>query len=96
MLKAAGYQVAAVAGQRNQQYCKDLGADVVFDYKSHDVEQQIVHQLKGKPLAGVFCPIVDPSTIEVCARIAGQLDRRTSSSPCRLRTQCRTKARCLT
>lgn len=73
MLKAAGYEVAAVAGPRNQGYCKDLGADYVFDYTSSDVADSIVQQLQGKLFAGVFCPIMSPETIGKCARIAAQL-----------------------
>lgn len=73
MLKASGYQVAAVAGPSNQEYCKELGADYVFDYKIDDVASDIVAQLKGKPFAGVFCPIGDTDIIATCARIASQL-----------------------
>lgn len=73
MLKAAGYEVAAVAGPRNQDHCKDLGADYVFDYTSSDATDSIVQQLQSKPLAGVFCPIMSPETIGKCAQIAAQL-----------------------
>lgn len=73
MLKAAGYEVAAVAGSQNQQYCKDLGADYCFDHRAADVEEQIVKTLTGKPFAGVFCPIMSPEPIAICGRIAGQL-----------------------
>lgn len=73
MLKAAGYDVAAVAGSQNQQYCKDLGADYCFDHRAADVEEQIIKTLAGKPFAGVFCPIMSPETIADCARIADQL-----------------------
>lgn len=73
MLKAAGYEVAAVAGARNQQYCKDLGADYVFDYKAPDIVNDIVKALSNKPFAGVFCPIMDTETIASCTRIAAQL-----------------------
>lgn len=73
MLKAAGYQIAAVAGSSNQEHCKELGADYIFDYKSPGVESSILARLKGLPFAGVFCPIGSPDTIAMCARIAGQL-----------------------
>lgn len=36
-------------------------------------EEQLLGQLKGKPFAGVLCPIMDPKTVEVCARVAGEL-----------------------
>lgn len=73
MLKSAGYEVAAVAGERNQQYCKELGADYVFDHKDPDVAEAIVKTLRGKPFAGVFCPIMSPPAITTCTKIAAQL-----------------------
>lgn len=73
LLKAAGYDVAAVAGERNVEYCKGLGAGYVFSHKSPNVEKEIVDALKGKPFAGVACFIMDQSTIATCARIADQL-----------------------
>lgn len=39
-------------------------------------EKQLVGQLKGKPFASVLCPIMDSKTVEVCARIAGELGDR--------------------
>lgn len=73
MLKAAGYDVAAVAGPQNQQYCRDLGADYVFDHKLTDVAKGIVAALEGKDFAGVFCPIMSTDTIAMCTQIAAQL-----------------------
>ena len=73
MLKAAGYDVAAVASLTNSQYCKDLGADYVFDYKSANVQSEIIAELKGKHFAGVFCPIMSADTIAICTQIAAQL-----------------------
>lgn len=73
LLKGAGYEVAATAGVHNHQYVKDLGADYVFDHKAADVESHIISALKGKAFAGAFCPIMDPSAIATCARIASQL-----------------------
>lgn len=73
LLKAAGYDVAAVAGERNHQYCKDLGAKYVFDHRALDVEKQILEALKGKTFAGVSCFIMSQDIIAMCARIAAQL-----------------------
>ncbi|KAK4505463.1 hypothetical protein PRZ48_003426 [Zasmidium cellare] len=73
LLKAAGYDVAAVAGERNHQYCRALGADHLFDHKSANVEKEIVESLRGKPFAGVACFIMSPDVIATCARIADQL-----------------------
>jgi len=73
MLKAAGYEVAAVAGPRNLQYCRDLGADYVYDYRSTEVTNNIVAELKGKDFAGIFCPIMSADAISICTQIAAQL-----------------------
>lgn len=73
LLRAAGYNVAAVAGERNHSYCKELGADYVFDHKSTDIETEIVDALKGKSFAGVACFIMSQEVIATCARIASQL-----------------------
>lgn len=73
LLKAAGYNVVAVAGTNNQQYCKDIGADYVFDYKNPDVVTDIIKSMRDKLFAGVFCPIMDPDTIGKCVQIAAEL-----------------------
>lgn len=73
LLRAAGYDVAAVAGERNHQYCKDLGASYMFDHKSANIEKEIVDALKGRPFAGVACFIMNQDTIATCARIAAEL-----------------------
>ena len=73
MLKAAGYKVALVAGSGNPQYCKDLSGDLFFDHEAGDVEKHVVEAVTVKPFARVFCPIMSPDPIAICARIAGPL-----------------------
>lgn len=75
MLKAAGFEVAAVAGGHNAQYCKNLGADYVFDHKSENVVEEICKALQDKPFAGVYCAIIDNDVIGKCALIASRLGK---------------------
>ena len=75
MLHAAGYEVVAVAGESNAQYCMDLGAQYVFDHKREVVESEIVAhiQASGKEFAGVFSAIIDLKVLDICVRIADKL-----------------------
>lgn len=54
MAIAAGFEVATTASAHNQQYCKDLGAKWVFDYKSEAVVDDMVTALAGEKVAGVM------------------------------------------
>jgi NADPH:quinone reductase-like Zn-dependent oxidoreductase len=88
MLKAADYEVAAVASSANLQYCRDIGADYVFDYKSTDGTNDVVTKVKGKVFTRVFCPTMSADTIGTCAQIAAQLGDNTGTR-CRIRTSFR-------
>lgn len=72
MLHAAGYEVVAIAGASNAQYCKELGALHVFDHKSENVKHEIFSgiQASGKDFAGVFSAIIDMGVLDTCVRIA--------------------------
>ena len=50
LARASGALVFATASATNNQYAKDLGADHVFDYKTSDVEAQIVKAIKESGL----------------------------------------------
>ncbi|KXS95294.1 hypothetical protein AC578_5988 [Pseudocercospora eumusae] len=79
MLKAVGFEVAATASEHNHKYLKErVGVDGgAFDYKKHDVVEDIVDGLKksGKEFAGVFCAIIDAPTLTKCAKIADVLGK---------------------
>lgn len=71
---AAGYAVAAVAGPRNQDYCRtQLGAEYVFDHTRPDIEAEILAALRGRPFAGVASAVTGPEAIEPGARLAAAL-----------------------
>jgi NADPH:quinone reductase-like Zn-dependent oxidoreductase len=67
---ASGVDVITTASKKNFEYCKDLGAEKVFDYHDEDVEAQIGKYLDGKTLAGVFHAVGANGAVETCARIA--------------------------
>ncbi|KAK6432381.1 hypothetical protein LTR95_011449 [Oleoguttula sp. CCFEE 5521] len=56
MAKLAGYEVWTTSSERNFDYCKDLGAAHVFDYKRPGIVDELVQAINasGKPLAGAF------------------------------------------
>lgn len=77
MIKAAGYDVAAVASSRNHDFCKDLGASYVFDYTKDTVVDEIVEALKGKEVAGAFAAMAQaPETVIKSAQIVSRLGGR--------------------
>lgn len=73
MARAAGYEVATTCGRYNFDYCKNLGAMHVFDYRQEDVIENIVENLHGKESGGVFCPITAKGAVGQSARIAQAL-----------------------
>lgn len=75
--KAAGYIVAATSGAANLGRMRELGADLVFDYRGEGVVDEIVSGLRGEgDLAGVFDAIMAEDTIRSCAEIASRLEGR--------------------
>jgi NADPH:quinone reductase-like Zn-dependent oxidoreductase len=66
---ASGVEVYATASARNFGYCKQLGAEKVFDYHDGDVEEQVVDALKGKTVAGAYHAVGGDGAVLACARI---------------------------
>nr|OQO23661.1 hypothetical protein B0A51_08488 [Rachicladosporium sp. CCFEE 5018]OQO28384.1 hypothetical protein B0A51_04877 [Rachicladosporium sp. CCFEE 5018]OQO28569.1 hypothetical protein B0A51_05616 [Rachicladosporium sp. CCFEE 5018] len=56
MAKLAGYEVWTTSSEHNFDYCKDLGAAFVFNYKRPGIVDEIVQKIDaaGKSLAGAF------------------------------------------
>nr|OQO21724.1 hypothetical protein B0A51_09893 [Rachicladosporium sp. CCFEE 5018] len=54
--KLAGYEVWTTSSEHNFDYCKNLGAAQVFDYKRPNIVDEIVQAIDtfGKPLTGAF------------------------------------------
>ena len=73
--KSAGYEVATTAGAHNQEYCRSIGADYVFDHKSQTVVEDVVKALKGKEFCGVFAAVMGDEvynkSAEVCIQLGG-------------------------
>ncbi|KAK5693359.1 hypothetical protein LTR17_025080 [Elasticomyces elasticus] len=70
---AAGFEVATTCSSHNFGYCKDLGANFIFDHASPTVVDDIVAALKGKSFAGAFDAVMYPESIINSAQIAHQL-----------------------
>lgn len=71
--KSAGLEVAATASAKNFDYCRSIGADHVFDYKSDTVVDDVVSALKGKEFAGVFAAVMGEDVYNKGAEIATKL-----------------------
>lgn len=67
LAKAAGYEVFTTASAKNFEYCKALGADMVFDYTKSGVNEEIVQALKGKNVAGAYDTITTETVKETMA-----------------------------
>ncbi|HEY4124880.1 MAG TPA: zinc-binding alcohol dehydrogenase family protein [Rhizomicrobium sp.] len=52
LAKGAGYNVVTTSSPKNFDYLKSLGADLVFDYHSRTVTQDILAAMAGKHVAG--------------------------------------------
>jgi NADPH:quinone reductase-like Zn-dependent oxidoreductase len=74
--KAAGIEVAVTAGKHNLGYCKEIGADHAFDYKSETLVEDVVEALKGKEFMGVFTAVMSEDSYikgaEICHRLGGK------------------------
>eukprot|EP01055_Gregarina_sp_Pseudo9_P000067 Gregarina_sp_Pseudo_9__66@NODE_1044_length_1940_cov_265_916886_g978_i0_p1_GENE_NODE_1044_length_1940_cov_265_916886_g978_i0NODE_1044_length_1940_cov_265_916886_g978_i0_p1_ORF_typecomplete_len340_score36_41ADH_N/PF08240_12/2_7e15ADH_zinc_N/PF00107_26/5_9e09ADH_N_2/PF16884_5/0_068Bac_luciferase/PF00296_20/0_15_NODE_1044_length_1940_cov_265_916886_g978_i01251144 len=71
---AAGYEVYTTSSPKNFDYCKNLGASRVFDYKSSTIVQDLIEAFKGKTCAGAYaiCPGTESPVCEVVAQSEGR------------------------
>ncbi|PQE15336.1 hypothetical protein CJF30_00011171 [Rutstroemia sp. NJR-2017a BBW] len=65
----AGYDVVAVASERNHEMVKTLGATVCFDQKDSTLVDRIVDYLRGKDVAGALHVINDDTALESLCEI---------------------------
>jgi len=70
---ASGLRVIATASPSNHQFVKYLGASVVFDYRSPTVVNDIVNELRGNEIAGIYDAISEEATFEPLSVIAKEL-----------------------
>lgn len=68
--KAAGLEVATTASVKNADYCRSIGADYVFDYKTETIVDDVIKALKGKDFAGVFAAVMGEDVYIKSAEIA--------------------------
>jgi NADPH:quinone reductase-like Zn-dependent oxidoreductase len=73
LAKLAGLHVVAVAGSSTQ-HAKDLGADVVVNYRSDDVVSAVKEAASKVPIKHAYDAISEPPTTETIATILSQLD----------------------
>lgn len=64
LLVSAGYEVVALAGARNHELCRSLGAKHVFDHASPTVIEDLVKALRDTDVEGVFSAIMSKEAME--------------------------------
>lgn len=76
LASAAGYEVVTSASKHNFDFCKQLGASQVFDYKDSKFVDDVVAALKGKDVVGALDSISEQSTVptscEILAKSGGK------------------------
>lgn len=70
LARASGYTVIATAGRRNHDVVRTLGAEAVFDYRDHEVDQQIVEAVGHRHLAGTIA--IGSGALSHALRIVGR------------------------
>ncbi|KAF2086485.1 GroES-like protein [Saccharata proteae CBS 121410] len=70
---AAGVKTVVTASKKNHDLVKQMGADVVVDYSSPNVTEEILAALKDGEFAGVYDAISEPGTVKQCADIVDKL-----------------------
>lgn len=76
LAKASGLTVMATAGKTNLDYCRTLGADIVFDYKDPEWITQAASALEKKDLVGVFDSIATKPTVGSLQQLLAHLDSK--------------------
>ncbi|KAI7491071.1 hypothetical protein KC351_g181 [Hortaea werneckii] len=73
LAKAAGYDVATTCSKHNTDVCKGAGADYVFDHRSEEVVEEVLAELKGKEVVGVFGCVMPADALIKCGKLASEL-----------------------
>ncbi|KAG4444309.1 hypothetical protein IFR05_000183 [Cadophora sp. M221] len=66
---AAGYEVVTTASPKNFEYVRTLGASLVFDYNSDTVVEDLIRELEGRTMAGVFDGVGFYGAFENCMAV---------------------------
>ena len=67
---ASGYEVITTSSPRNFDYCKSLGASLVFDYSSATLTLELLNAFRDRVTAGAFALL--PGSAEPCVEVVHQ------------------------
>lgn len=70
---ASGLTVVTTASEANHEFVKSLGADLVFDYRSSTVVQDIATVLEGRKFVGIYDSIAEEKSFAALASIVERL-----------------------
>lgn len=70
---ASGLLVVTTASQANFEYCRSLGAHLVFDYHSELIVGELVTAILGSTLVGAYDAIGLEASIIPCAKVLHEL-----------------------
>ena len=69
LAKAAGVSVLAVAGKKNHDLCRELGASSCVDYKDSNWIDDAASQLRGKRVVGAYDSVGTDTTTSAIAQV---------------------------
>jgi NADPH:quinone reductase-like Zn-dependent oxidoreductase len=73
---ASGIRVISTASAANHAFVRGMGADVVFDYRSDSVVNDIVEELKGRQFVGVYDAISEGPCFDAIAAVLGKVGKK--------------------
>lgn len=76
LARASGVDVITTASPKNFDLLRKLGANEVFDYKSPNIVQDLIHAFKGKKLAGALSVGGHTESIQACMDVVAQSEGR--------------------
>ena len=74
LASASGLTVVATASSTNHEYVRSLGASVAFDYRSPTLIADLLRQLKGTKLVGIYDAIGEEQSFTPLKEIVRQFD----------------------
>ncbi|CAG7951286.1 unnamed protein product [Penicillium salamii] len=71
---ASGLTVVTTASEANHEFVKSLGADLVFDYRSPTVVQDIANAIEGSEFVGIYDAISEDNSFAPLAALVEKLN----------------------
>ncbi|CAG7953846.1 unnamed protein product [Penicillium salamii] len=71
---ASGLNVVTTASEANHEFVKSLGADLVFDYRSPTVVQDIANAIEGSEFVGIYDAISEENSFAPLAALVEKLN----------------------